>query len=211
MKFDIITKKFRDKKLLKLALRHSSLSGKSNERLEFLGDRVLGLVISTLLFEKFPKEPEGDLAKRFAGLVCTETLSKIANDISLIPEINVDADLKRKIKTQTHLHANCVEAILGALYLDSGFDVVSSTIKDLWKIYLDDMIEPPQDAKSRLQELVQKKKKETPTYILIDKKGKEHSPIFKIKVETLDKTAIGEGATKKEAEQNSAEKLLEIL
>ncbi len=211
MEFDVITKKFKDKKLLKLALRHSSLSGKNNERLEFLGDRVLGLVISMLLFERFPKEREGDLAKRFAGLVCTGTLSKIASDISLIPEINVDGDLKQKIKTQTHLHANCVEAILGALYLDSGFDIIFSTIKNLWQTYLDDMIEPPQDAKSRLQELVQKKRQETPTYILIGKKGKEHSPVFRIKVEALDKTAFAEGVTKKEAEQNSAKKLLETI
>jgi len=205
-----IEKKFKNKKLLKQALTHSSFSNKNNERLEFLGDRVLGLVVAELLYLKFPNESEGDLAKRFAGLVCTETLAEIAEEIEIITEIKVDRELRKKIKKQTHLHANTVEALIGALYLDQSYQFIFKFIKELWEKKLNNMITPPQDAKSKLQELSQKLKNLIPIYNLLEKKGKEHSPIFIIEAEALGIKTIGEGSTKKEAERNSAEKLLDL-
>ncbi|MBN1783421.1 MAG: ribonuclease III [Alphaproteobacteria bacterium] len=211
MKFAKLKLFFKNQKIFEQALTHSSVPGKHNERLEFLGDRVLGLVVSTLLYTKFPKESEGDLAKRFAGLVCTETLAKIAAEIGIIPHIKVGVDLKKTIDKQTHMHANTMEAIIGALYTDQGYDSAFAFIQRLWAPYLDQMIAPPQDPKSTLQELVQKETKGTPEYTLLGKSGKEHAPVFKVEVKTLGKKATGEGATKKEAEQVAAQRLLDVI
>ncbi len=129
----------------------------------------------------------------------------------MISHIKVGSDLKKNIEKQSHLHANTVEAIIGALYIDRGYDAVFSFVEKLWSPLLREMISPPQDAKSVLQELMQKQKKEIPIYTLIEKTGKEHSPVFTVEVSAIDKKAIGKGSTKKEAEQSSAEKLLAIL
>lgn len=211
MKFTDLKTLFKSSSLLDQALTHSSVPGKHNERLEFLGDRVLGLVVATLLYMKFPKEPEGDLAKRFAGLVCTDTLAQVADQLGIVPYLRVGSDLKKTIEKQTHMHANAMEAIIGALYTDQGYDAVFKFVENLWAPFLDHMSAPPQDSKSTLQELMQKKTKGTPTYTLIEKTGKEHAPVFKVEVSALGKTATGEGATKKEAEQHAAQQLLDLI
>lgn len=210
MIYDDIVLLFRSSALLTQALTHASASDLHNERLEFLGDRVLGLAIASLLEHHFPTEKEGDLAKRFAGLVCTETLADIAHKIKLIDKIKVGSwDLKKSLKDQIHMHANTMEALLGALYLDRGFDITFEVINTLWTPLLHEMKNPPQDAKSQLQEYIQKEIGEIPVYTLIEKSGKEHAPIFTVNVTAMGKTASGTGSTKKEAEQNAAAKWFE--
>ena len=198
-----------DKKLLTLALTHSSVSKANNERLEFLGDRVLGLIVAELIYKHFSNENEGDLAKRLAYLVCTETLGEIAHQLNLHEKVKVSSELKENLKDQTHLLANTVEAILGALYLDQGLEKTKEFISQTWGNRITEMAEPPKDAKSQLQEQEQKAGQPVPVYTLLEKSGEDHAPFFIVEVKTSKGTAKGEGKTKKEAAQNAAQNMLE--
>lgn len=198
-----------DQKLLKEALQLSS-GGKrpTYERLEFLGDRVIGLIVAEMLYQKFPKEEEGAMAKRFVALTREETLAEIARNIGLPDLIKTNQDTLRQ---NDSVLSDVCEAVVAALYLDQGLDAVRKFMKPLWEPILATEIQIPQDAKSELQEWCQKKYKELPTYELTDRSGPDHQPIFRIQVQIKKKKAFGTGTSKKLAEQNAAETLLKEL
>tara|TARA_Y100000589_G_C27096913_1_gene606346 strand:+ start:476 stop:1159 length:684 start_codon:yes stop_codon:yes gene_type:complete len=206
--------RFKNLNLLKTAMTHSSFSldAKKNnfERLEFLGDRVLGLIISEEIFKKFSKETEGELAKRFSFLVCKKTLIDIAANIKINNYVLVSSDVgKNSIKS---IAANSLEALIAAIFLDSDFEITSKIVTKLWKKFLNKNSLPPTDPKSKLQEWCLKNKKKLPLYELMKKIGPDHEPIFKIKVVISDKiftTAIGKN--KQDAEIKAANKLLEKI
>ncbi len=200
---------FKSKQLIQSALTHSSVrhKGRLFERLEFLGDRVLGLVIADLLYKRFPKENEGDLAKRSAALVRREACDKVAKSLSLQDYLVLVST--EKVSNNAIL-ANAMEALIGAMYLDGGLIPCHQLIQKHWEDLLTEDAEPPKDAKSSLQEWAQRKGKPIPVYKIIDCTGPGHAPFFRVSVliESLPEV-IGEGASKRQAEQNAAKILLE--
>ena len=169
--------RFSDQEKLKVALTHSSTRSDNNyERLEFLGDRVLGLVMATILFETFPDEAEGDLAKRHAVLVQGQMLAGIAKDIGL-GDVMILSDAERIAggHENENILADSMEAILGALYLDAGLDVCARLIKELWNETVRVMTEPPVDPKTALQEWAQGRGLPLPDYELVGKEGPDYS------------------------------------
>lgn len=198
-----------DQKLLDKALQLSS-GGKrpTYERLEFLGDRVIGLVVAEMLYRKFPKEEEGAMAKRFVALTREETLADIARIIGLPDLIKTSENALRQ---NNSVLSDVCEAVMAALYLDKGLNAVQDFMTPLWKPIIDTEIQIPQDAKSELQEFCQKKFKGLPSYSLIERKGPDHSPLFTVQVQIQTRKALGVGSSKKLAEQNAAEILLKSL
>ncbi len=174
--------KFTDKALLDMALTHSSVSSKRNyERLEFLGDRVLGLVIAKLLYARFPEEAEGDLAKRLAALVQGEFLAAIAKEINLGSFIKFsDAEAQSGGGENDNILADVFESMIGALYLESGFDQCEALIQKLWGSRLDVMLTPPQHPKTRIQEWAQSQGLPLPKYEISAQTGPDHAPVFEI-------------------------------
>ncbi|MDR2934173.1 MAG: ribonuclease III [Rickettsiales bacterium] len=205
---------FKNKKLLDHALTHSSsVKNKlqSNERLEFLGDRVLSLSLSHFLFEKYPSDDEGFLAKRHAILANADTLYKLAKKIELDTDIKTSFKINSENGQDKNIFPDAMEALIGAIYLDSDFDTARQFVVDLYGDLLTTVQEPPQDFKTKLQELTQKKYKETPLYELIDMTGPDHHPSFKVKATIKKFSTTGTGETKKIAEQSAAEKLLQKI
>jgi ribonuclease-3 len=179
------------------------------ERLEFLGDRVLGLAIAEMLYKEHQKEKEGELAKRFASLVSKESCTHVAESINLLSYLSV---IKVDIVPHSSILADAMEALLGAIYLDGGFDAVKKTIHHLWKDLLNQTIQTSKDFKSVLQELSQSHKKGLPKYDVIEMTGPAHAPIFIVRVTIEDMgSEEAQGATKKQAEQFAAEKLYRKL
>lgn len=207
---------FDDEETLRQALTHSSLSQikdgtvyRSFDRLEFLGDRVLNLLVAELLYKEFQKESEGDLAHRYAGLVCFETCSLVAVEINL-PQFLMVAP-KTNLDDQRIL-CDALESILGAMFLDGGISPCRRFVRKHWKNRVKESVKPPEDPKSELQEWVQSKWKILPFYRVIEKSGTEHSPLFQVSVQVEGiGTAIGSGSSKKNAEKEAAQKLLTKL
>ena len=202
--------RFKDPELLTAALTHpSALKGsqaKAFQRLEFLGDRALGLSIAHLLYTQFPHLPEGDLAKRLAHLCSKSQLVKIAHlwEISqylIAPGLQAGAD---------NVLADCVEAALGAVYLDGGLSPVVEIIAHFWET---DLLKEDsrQDAKTQLQLFLQAKGLDTPVYHLVDTQGPAHAPSFIVEVGAQGLVASARAATKKEAEKLAAAQLLKQL
>jgi len=198
--------KFKDKKLLIKSLTHKSFDkNNNNEKIEFLGDRVLGLVISKKLLEIYPDEKEGVLDKKFASLVNKKTCLQIAKSISLEKYILTFNFRNKSIKIEDKVIADSCEALIGAVYLDKGFLIVENLILNLWKKNIKDSIVTQNDAKTKLQEFSLKKYKKLPTYKIISNTGPRHKPVFKVGVKLPNtKYYISEGSSKKEAEQNAA-------
>ena len=198
--------KFKDKKLLINSLTHKSFDKvHNNEKIEFLGDRVLGLVIAKKLLEIYPNEKEGVLDKKFASLVNKKTCLQIARDLDLENYILTFDYKKKKVKIEDKVIADCCEALIGAIYLDKGFSIVENFILTSWKKKIEDSIVTQIDAKTKLQEFSLKKFKKLPTYKIISNTGPKHKPIFKMAVKLPNtKFFIGEGPSKKEAEQKAA-------
>tara|TARA_B100000902_G_C27109789_1_gene812963 strand:+ start:196 stop:858 length:663 start_codon:yes stop_codon:yes gene_type:complete len=198
--------KFKDKKLLIRSLTHKSYDKlNNNEKIEFLGDRVLGLIIANKLLEIYPNEKEGILDKKFASLVNKKTCLEIAKNIKLEKYILTFNPKNKKINVEDKVIADCCEALIGAIYLDKGFLVVENFILTLWKENIKNSIITQVDAKTKLQEFSLKKFKKLPTYKLISNIGPRHKPIFKVGVKLPNsKYYIGEGSSKKDAEQNAA-------
>ena len=198
--------KFKDKKLLIKSLTHKSFDKiNNNEKIEFLGDRVLGLVIAKKLLEIYPKEKEGILDKKFASLVNKKTCLQVAKNIKLEKYILTFNSKNRKIIIEDKVQADCCEALIGAIYLDKGFVAAENFILTLWKENIKNSIITQIDAKTKLQEFSLKKYKNLPKYKLISNTGPRHKPIFKVGVKLLNsKYYIGKGASKKDAEQNAA-------
>ncbi len=201
-----INYKFKNIDLLKQSLTHKSFDGyKNNEKLEFLGDRVLGLIIAKKLLETYPDEKEGVLDKKFASLVNKKTCLEVAKNISLekfIVTLNSD---KKRIKIEDKIISDSCEALIGAIYLDKGFNTAEKIILSLWKKNIRKSVITQIDAKTKLQELTLKNFKKLPIYKLISNSGPRHKPMFKIGVKLPNtKYFIASGKSKKEAEQNAA-------
>ena len=197
---------FKNKELLIKSLTHKSLDKENNnEKIEFLGDRVLGLVMAKRLLEIYPNEKEGILDKKFASLVNKKTCLKIAKKLELQ---NYILTLNSKIKMNhivDKVMADSCEALIGAIYLEKGFQVAEKIILNLWSDKIKESIVTEIDAKTKLQEFSLKKFKKLPIYKLISNSGPRHKPLFKVGVKLLDtKFYISEGKSKKDAEQNAA-------
>ena len=201
-----INYKFKDKKLLIKSLTHKSYDKiNNNEKIEFLGDRVLGLIIAKKLLEIYPEEKEGILDKKFASLVNKKTCLQIANDISLEKYILTFNPKNRKIKVEDKVIADCCEALIGAIYLDRGFTAAENFILTFWSKNIKDSIITQIDPKTKLQEYSLKKYKKLPTYKIISNTGPRHKPLFKVAVKLPDtKFYVGQGSSKKDAEQSAA-------
>ena len=198
--------KFKDKTLLIKSLTHKSFDKNiNNEKIEFLGDRVLGLVIAKKLLEIYPSEKEGVLDKKFASLVNKKTCLEIANKIKLDKYILTLNPKNRLIKIEDKIIADGCEALIGAIYLDKGYPIVENFILYHWKKKIDESIITQIDAKTKLQEFSLKKYKKLPTYKIVSNTGPRHKPILKVGVKLPDsKFYIAEGSSKKSAEQNAA-------
>ena len=214
---DIIEYTFTDSRYLKLALTHSSLTVKnnlhvtSNERLEFLGDRVLGLVVAEILLEHFPEEDEGEISRRHAALVRMETLAAIAGTLDLGNFIYMSRGEERMGgRKHPALLADTCEAIIAALYMDGGLVAASKFIRTHWQTDLDKTPLPPKDAKTMLQEWAQKNGLPIPSYWEVKRDGPAHKPIFTVAVKIASQGQFsGIGQSKRNAEQKAAERMLE--
>ena len=201
-----INYKFKDKKLLIKSLTHKSYDKiNNNEKIEFLGDRVLGLIIAKKLLEIYPEEKEGILDKKFASLVNKKTCLQIANNISLEKYILTFNPKNRKIKVEDKVIADCCEALIGAIYLDKGFTAAENFILTFWSKNIKDSVITQIDPKTKLQEYSLKIYKKLPIYKIISNTGPRHKPLFKVAVKLPDtKFYVGQGSSKKDAEQNAA-------
>ena len=199
--------KFKSSDLLVRALTHKSFNSEdNNEKIEFLGDRVLGLVIAKKLLEIYPDEKEGILDKKFASLVNKKTCLEIAKKIELEKYILTFNPKNKKIKIEDKVISDSCEALIGAIYLDKGFTICEKIILELWKNKISESVITPIDAKTKLQELSLKKFKKLPIYKLISNTGPRHKPIFKIALKLQNtKFFTAEGNSKKNAEQNAAQ------
>ena len=221
---------FKDKNLLVKSLTHKSFDNQhNNEKIEFLGDRVLGLVIAKKLLEIYPNEKEGVLDKKFASLVNRRTCLQIANEIELEKyilifrprnkktclEIAKSINLQnyilifnpknRSVTIEDKVISDSCEALIGAIYLDRGFNITEKIILELWKEKIKESVITQIDAKTKLQEFSLKKFKKLPTYKIISNTGPRHKPLFKVGVKLFNtKLFISEGRSKKDAEQNAA-------
>ncbi len=209
----IIRYDFKNNLLLIKSLTHKSLdNNNNNEKLEFLGDRVLGLVISQKLLEKFPNEKEGVIDKKFANLVNKKTCVLIAKKLSIRKFLLLGSSHKNLERSADKIMSDCLEALVGAIYLDGGLKAAQKFILNFWETYLDKSVVTMVDSKTKLQEYSLKKFKELPKYTFYKKSGPQHKPIFKTEVEIPNsKKILGTGSSKKNAQQNAAAKLLLIL
>ena len=201
---------FKNKSLLIEALTHKSANESfNNEKLEFLGDRVIGIILSKKLIELYPKEDVGVLDKRFAILVNRETCSDIAWSIGVQNYIVMGNQKNKITKKDKKILSDCCEAIIGAIYVDRGYDFVKSFVLKIWKKNIDKSDITILDSKTKLQEYSLKSYRKLPLYRLMNSSGPKHKPIYKISVSiTGSKQFIGSGGSKQEAEQNAAFKLL---
>ena len=204
---------FKDKDLLIKSLTHKSFDkDNNNEKLEFLGDRVLGLIIAKKLLEIYPDEKEGVLDKKFASLVNKKTCLQIAKKIDLEKYVLTLKVKKTKNIIEDKVLADSCEALIGSIYLDKGFNTVEKVILDLWSKNIKDSVVTQIDPKTKLQELSLKRYKKLPIYKLISNTGPRHKPLFKVAVKLIDtKFYLADGKSKKDAEQNAAIKCLQNI
>ncbi len=197
---------FKDKSLLIKSLTHKSFDKvHNNEKIEFLGDRVLGLIIAKKLLEIYPEEKEGVLDKKFASLVNKKTCLEIAKKIGLEKYILRSNTHNRKNLIEDKVLADSCEALIGCIYLDKGFQFVEKTILKLWSNHIKKSSITQIDAKTKLQEFSLKKYKKLPVYKVISNTGPRHKPLFKVGVKLFNtKYYVSEGKSKKDAEQNAA-------
>jgi ribonuclease-3 len=205
--------KFKDQELLKKSLIHKSFDNtNNNEKLEFLGDRVLGLVLAKTLLKIYPEDKEGVIDKKFANLVNKKTCLLIAKKIELKKFIITGNSYKGLTRSDDKIVSDGLEALLGAIYLDQGITVVEKLILNLWDDFLDKSSITKIDAKTQLQEFSLKKYKTLPIYKINKQSGPQHSPIFKVEVQIKSsKKYFASGTSKKDAQQNAAQKLLTDL
>ena len=203
----------RDGKLFDRALTHGSHGGETYERLEFLGDRVLGLVVAAWLYERFPTEPEGKMSRRYNALVTRETCAEVGRAIDLPRHIKLGKQARDdQANMSDNVVGDVVEALIGALYLDSGLDAAQAFIRTHWAALLDGQQRAPMHPKSGLQEVAAARNLGVPLYELVSRFGPHHSPRFRVKV-SLGRhgEAEAEGDSKQEAETAAAAALLETI
>ncbi len=203
--------------LLREALTHRSAVASrhgvgSNERLEFIGDRVLGLMVAEWIVERFPHEQEGALGKRLAQLVSQPVLAGIAEELGLPALLDVATpEAKAGVRRRATVLADAMEATLGAIYLDAGLDPARSFVRRAWQQTMHSQAQPPQDAKTALQEWVQARGQPLPEYVVESAHGPPHAPVFTIAVTVGPHTGRATGRAKKTAEQQAAINLMELL
>ena len=206
-----------DPALMVEALTHRSAAGParpSNQRLEFLGDRVLNLLIADALFTRRPDEPEGTLAPRFNELVRKETCAEIAREIDLGPHLRLDrAEARGGGRKRVTILADAMEAVIAAVYLDGGLDAARDVVLRLWGARIDAQgAAAPQDAKTALHEWAMARGMPPPAYAIVARSGPDHAPRFRVAAELSDgRAAEAEAANKRAAEQAAAAALLEAL
>lgn len=207
---------FKDDSLLLQALTHRSAKGQHNERLEFLGDSILGFVIAEALFEQFPKHDEGDLTRMRSSLVKGVTLAEIARDFDLGECLILGpGELKSGGHRRESILEDAIEAIIGAIYLDSDINKCKELIL-LWFSNRLRVIKPgneQKDPKTRLQEYLQGRKIPLPNYDVIDTTGQSHNQQFTVRcvAEVIDQEVIAKGTSRRKAEQAAAEQILELI
>jgi ribonuclease-3 len=210
----LLNYKFRQVELLEQALTHRSYSHScNNERLEFLGDSVLGLVISENIYAREPEATEGQLSRLRASLIKQEALAQVARDMNLGDYINLGGgELKSGGFSRSSILCDTLEAIIGAIYLDGGFDAARESITALYHDYLRTLpdIHSLKDAKTCLQEYLQSKQIELPDYLVVKTVGKSHDQVFTVtcSVESIGLKSTGKGLSRKKAEQEAAHKAL---
>jgi len=205
--------KFNNTDLLVQAITHKSYNPKLNyEMLEFLGDRVLGLIISNKLFFLYPDEKVGILDKRFSNLVNKNTCYQVGKKLKLNEFILIGNSKKKVINIENKIISDACESIIAAIYLDKGFKVANEFVLDTWNEYLNISNETVIDAKTKLQEFSLKKFKSLPEYKIVSNTGPRHKPIFKVGVKIKNtKFIYSNGSSKKNAEQSAASILLKSL
>jgi ribonuclease-3 len=210
---------FADPRLLRQALTHSSAAGSqdaelvSYERLEFLGDRVVGLIVADMLLSRFPREPEGALARRHAFLVSREALAEVARALELGDFLRVSRGEEDSGGRQNPtMLADVCEAVIGALYRDGGLEAARRFVEPNWEPLVRQDRKPPQDSKTALQEWAQGRGLPLPSYAVVERSGPPHDPRFTVEA-TVDgyEGARGQGRSKRLAEQDAATRLLERL
>ena len=202
-----------DLALFERALTHSSLSRDSYERLEFLGDRVLGLIVGRWLYERFAAEPEGQLSRRYNALVARETCADIGRELGVPAQIRLGKQARDDGASDSdNVVGDVVEALIGALALDGGIDAAEAFVRRAWGPRLDRQGRAPVHAKSALQELAAARGLGAPAYATVSRTGAQHAPRFTVRVAIRNAgEATGEGSTKQEAETAAASALLEQL
>jgi ribonuclease-3 len=205
--------KFKNKKLLFLSLVHKSYDLlNNNEKLEFLGDRVLGLVLSKKLFNLYPYESEGSLDKKFASLVNRKICLKISKKLDLEKFLILGSAYKKKTNIVDKILADACEALIGAIYLDSGFEIVENFILRFWNDEIKKTVKIEIDPKTKLQEYTLKYFKKLPIYKVLSYKGPQHNPSYKVSVKIHDSNFFyGIGNSKKIAEHNAARVIIKDL
>lgn len=207
--------RFKDETLLKQALVHRSVASApesaSYERLEFLGDRVLGLVVAEMLFRRYPREAEGDLARRHAALVRREALARVALQIGLGEHLKMSrGEEDAGGRNNPALLSDACEALIGALYLDGGQEVSRSFIERHWPAMMEETAAPPKDAKTALQEWAQQRALPLPVYDTLAAEGPDHNPVFTVQVTVRGLPPVtASGASKRAAAQAAAQTLLD--
>ncbi len=204
---------FKNKDLLIRSLIHKSFDSKNNnEKLEFLGDRILGFIIAKKLLELYPTDKEGTLDKKLASLVNKKMCLLVCESFELEKYIKTSSSNKKNYKIENKIISDACEAIIGAVFLDQGIKVAERFILDLWAEHIDNTTQTKIDSKTRLQEYSLKKFKKLPMYKLIENSGPRHKPTFKIEVKIKNiKSTTGKGFSKKDAEQNAATELLKNI
>lgn len=208
--------RFTRHELLTEALTHRSAAGAngvgSNERLEFIGDRVLGLVVAEWLIERFPNEQEGKLGPRLAALVSKPTLAGIAMAHQVGDMLNIPpGEARRGVGAQATVLADAMEAMIGALYLDAGLTKARLFIRNLFAQALHEQAIPPKDPKTALQEWALKRALPLPYYAVLNQSGPSHAPLFVVRVSVGEASATASAGAKRAAEQEAARHLLESL
>lgn len=202
-----------DAALFERALTHSSRGGEDYQRLEFLGDRVLGLAIADWLIETFPDEPEGKLSTRLHALVSGEVCADIARALGAGSQVKLGQQaLNDGVFDSDNVLGDVMEAIIGALYLDAGFEAATAFVRRAWGNRVELVSRPPKHPKAELQEWAAANNRKPPAYELVSRTGPEHAPRFLMRVSVRGiGEAEGDGASKQEAEKAAAQALLETL
>ncbi|MBN7763929.1 ribonuclease III [Nitratireductor aquibiodomus] len=205
---------YKDAALVEEAMTHSSARGRAGvdyQRLEFLGDRVLGLAVAELLFESFPKAPEGELSVRLNALVNAETLAEVADELDISPLIHMGSDLRgAATRKQINLRADVMEALIAVVFLEAGIDPARTFVRTHWGSRARAKGADRRDPKTALQEWAHQVAGVTPAYSVDDRQGPDHDPVFSVavKIKGYD-PAFGKGRSKREAEQAAATTMLE--